>query len=100
MKGVIYFTNLENKERAEALFEQNIANYQFIGIKPIKVTRQRHKQSAHFENGDCWQCIAPCECVRGIKANLVYIPYNIYGQMKERAIATAVAQPYHGVIYY
>jgi hypothetical protein len=100
MKGVIYFTNLENKERAEALFEQTIVNYQFIGIKPIKVTRQRHKLSAHFENGDCWQCIAPCENARGIKTNLAYVPYDAWGRVQEIAISTAVAQPYHGVIYY
>ena len=43
---------------------------------------------------------SPCECARAIKANIVYIPDNIYSQMKERAVATAVAQPYHGVIYY
>ena len=100
MKGVIYFTNLENKERAEALFEQTIANYQFIGIKATKVTRQRHKASAHFENGDCWQCIAPCENARGIKTNLAYIPYDAWGRVQEIAISTAVAKPYHGVIYY
>ena len=100
MIGVIYFTSLDTKERAEALFEQTIANYQFIGIKPIKVTRQRHKASAHFENGDCWQCIAPCGNLRGVKANLVYIPHEAWGHPKEIAIATAVAKPYHGVIYY
>ena len=100
MKGIIYWTSLDTKEQAEALFDQIVTNYQFIKIKPIKITRQRHKLSAQFENGDMWQCIAPCENIRGIKANLVYIPHNIYGQMKERAIATAVAQPYHGVIYY
>ena len=100
MKAVIYWDNYEAKQKAEALFDQILANYQFINIKLLKVTKQRHKWSAWFENGDSWQCLAPCECVRGIKANLVYIPYNIYGQMRERAIAMAVAQPYHGVIYY
>ena len=100
MKGVIYFTSLDTKEGAEALFNQTIANYQFINIKPIKVTRQRHKMCAQFENGDMWQCIAPCENVRGIKANLVYVPYEVWGRLKEIAISTAVAQPYHGVIYY
>ena len=100
MKAVIYWDNYEAKQKAEALFEQILTNYQFINIKLLKVTKQRHKWSAWFENGDSWQCLAPYECVRGIKANLVYIPYNIYGQMKERAIATAVAQPFNGVIYY
>lgn len=100
MTGIIYFTHLNNKYQAEALFNQTIANYQFIGIKPTKVTRQRHKLSAHFENGDCWQCIAPCEKMRGIKANLVYIPHDARGRTKETAISTAVAKPYNGVIYY
>ena len=100
MKAVIYWDNYEAKQKAEALFDQILANYQFINIKLLKVTKQRHKLSAWFENGDSWQCLAPYECVRGIKANLVYIPYNIYGQMRERAIATAVAQPFNGVIYY
>jgi hypothetical protein len=47
-----------------------------------------------------WQCIAPRGDLRGIKANLVYIPYEAEGHPKEIAISTAVAQPYHGVIYY
>ena len=100
MKGIIYFTNLDNKERAEALFDQTIANYEFIGIKPIKTIRQRNKMSVQFENGDYWQCIAPCGNLRGIKTNLAYIPYGICGHLLEIAISTAVAQPYHGVIYY
>ena len=100
MKAVIYWDNYEAKLRAEALFDQILANYQFVNIKPVKVTKQRHKQSAWFENGDSWQCIAPCKNLRGIKANLVYIPYGANDYLKEIAILTAVAQPYHGVIYY
>ena len=100
MKGVIYFTNLDNKERAEALFDQTITNYEFIGIKSIKIIRQRNRLSVQFENGDYWQCITPRGDLRGIKANLVYIPYGVCGHPLEIAISTAVAQPYHGVIYY
>ena len=100
MRGIIYWTDLETKEQAEKMFDQIVANYHFINAKPIKVTRQRHKLSAIFENGDMWQCIAPCNNIRGTKANIVYLPKTAYGRIKENAIATAVAQPYHGVIYY
>lgn len=100
MNGIIFWIDLPTKEQAEKKFDQIIENYKFINIKPIKVIRQRHKMSAHFENGDCWQCLAPLKDTRGIKANLVYIPQNICGGMKMRAIATAVAKPYNGVIYY
>ena len=100
MKGVIYWTNKNSRERAEALFEQTIANYHFINIEPIQINHQRNKMLAQFENGDMWQCIAPCKNLRGIKANLVYIPYEADGYLKEIAISTAVAQPYHGVVYY
>ena len=100
MKAVIYWDNYEAKQRAEALFDKILANYQLVNIKPVNVTKQRHKWSAWFENGDSWQCLAPCENARGIKANFVYIPYNTYGEMKMRAVATAVTLPYNGVIYY
>lgn len=100
MKGVIYWTNKNSRERAEALFEQIVANYRFINIKPILIIHQQNKMSAQFENGDMWQCLAPCKNLRGIKANLVYIPYEAEDYPKEIAIFTAVAQPYHGVIYY
>jgi hypothetical protein len=100
MKGVIYWTSENSRKRAEALFEQTIANYHFINIKSIQITHQRNKMSAQFENGDMWQCLAPRGDLRGIKANLVYIPYEAEGHPKEIAISTAVAQPYHGVVYY
>ena len=100
MKGVIYWTNTNSRKRAEDLFEQIVTNYHFINTKPIRIIRKHSEMSAQFENGDMWQCIALCSNLRGIKANLVYVPYEAEGYSKEIAISTAVAQPYHGVIYY
>ena len=100
MRGIVYWTDTNTRERAETKFEQIVTNYEFIGIKAIRTIRQRTKICVYFENGDMWQCLAPRGDLRGVKANIVYIPYGTEGHLLEIAISTAVAQPYHGVIYY
>ena len=99
IKGIIWRKSSES-ETAEILFEQIVANYEFIGITG-NVIKSRISMRFYAGNGDFWEVISAVESMRGKKCNISYIERGIPDEMIGNVIIPCtVALPFRAIIYF
>lgn len=68
----------KTKTRADNQLTQIIENYNWKGIKPVKIRNSKNTfNSVEFDNGDVWKAVSAIESARGNKCNVSYIDKEI-----------------------
>lgn len=68
----------KTKARADNKLAQIVENYNWKGIKPVKIKNSNYISNfVEFDNGDTWKAVYASENARGNKCNISYIDKGI-----------------------
>lgn len=99
MRGVIFGATIEKARRK---LDTLIEEYQKCwNIAPVRIIKTCLTYRVQFVNGDIWDAVRDTESnLRGRKANVILIDYDISPENKDRINYCLVNYPYGAIGYF